>query len=76
MSLYNNFRPSRNEGSDETATLLDNEDFTDQEETDSRRPSESHDLPANPRDSAQAQSDRIRSRYLSHILTTSNSERQ
>lgn len=57
--------------SDETANLLDNEDYTDQEEVDSRRQNDSaQDSPLSHshRDSAIEQSDRIRSRYLAQIL--------
>ncbi|KOB77441.1 Major facilitator superfamily domain-containing protein 1 [Operophtera brumata] len=59
--------------SDETANLLDNDDFTDQEEVDSSRPNESpQDSPLAHRDSTLEQSDRIRSRYLSQILPNNN----
>lgn len=55
--------------SDETTNLLDNEDSTDQEEvTDSVTAHNFQEPPIVTRDSAQAQSDRIRSKYLAQIL--------
>lgn len=69
---------TRTRENDETANLLGSEDYTDQEETDSGRGHDSlqEQLSVNPADVAQAQSDRIRSRYLAQILPTSNTERQ
>lgn len=61
----------RVDGVGETANLLENEDFTDQEETDSRVQEEEQPSVA-PRDSALVQSDRIRSRYLAQILPNTN----
>ncbi|KAL0894850.1 hypothetical protein ABMA27_013365 [Loxostege sticticalis] len=56
---------------DETAHLLDHEDNTDHEETDSR-PNDELQQSLTQRDVAQVQSDRIRSRYLSQILPNTN----
>lgn len=57
---------------DETATLLDNEDYTDQEEVDSRNHTDHPQDQSPHRDHALEQSERIRSRYLSHILPNNN----
>ncbi|KAJ2953687.1 hypothetical protein O0L34_g1304 [Tuta absoluta] len=55
---------------DESATLLDNENNMDHEETDSRIPSDS--LNESQRDPETARSDRIRTRYLAQILPNTN----
>ncbi|KAG6459317.1 hypothetical protein O3G_MSEX011324 [Manduca sexta] len=62
------------DNSAETANLLDNEEYTDQEEIDSRRPDDGDpdQSPAVPRNPAVAQSDRIRTRYLAQILPNTN----
>ncbi|XP_052746414.1 major facilitator superfamily domain-containing protein 1 isoform X2 [Bicyclus anynana] len=67
---------------DETANLLDHADSSDQEETDSGLPNSNmasssagesgEGAGGGARDSALAQSDRIRSRYISHLLPTTN----
>lgn len=56
---------------DETANLLDTEEFTDQEEPDSR-PRDWEEEAVSSQDIAQVQSDRIRSRYLAQILPNTN----
>ncbi|XP_063376320.1 major facilitator superfamily domain-containing protein 1-like [Cydia fagiglandana] len=69
-SVRESIKPTR--PIDETANLLDSEEYTDQEETDSRPPEWNDEQAPAPQDIAQVQSDRIRSRYLAQILPNSN----
>ncbi|CAK1603057.1 unnamed protein product [Parnassius mnemosyne] len=59
------------ENDDETANLLDHEDGSEQEVTDSRDQT-SQNQPPLVRDLAQSQSDRIRSRYITQLLPNTN----
>lgn len=70
-NLFYNYHCSEPNQIDETAHLLDHEDNTDHEETDSR-PNDELQQSLTQRDVAQVQSDRIRSRYLSQILPNTN----
>ncbi|XP_068621039.1 lysosomal dipeptide transporter MFSD1-like [Battus philenor] len=69
----------RSESNDETANLLDNQENSDQEVTDSRDPTNpnTEEPHLSQRDLTQSQSDRIRSRYISQLLPNTNiQERQ